>query len=265
VADGSVRLFGVDRSFSESEMDLGWVDFSGVVLRRPTVGETPVDLTRRVNPIDGQTYIYIPPGQFTMGCSPADTECYDDERPTHEVKITRGFWIGRTEATQAAWARVMKSANPSLYKGADRPVETVTWDEARAFCEASGLRLPTEAEWEYAARAGSKAARYGSLDQIAWYTGNSRSGTHPVAQKTPNAWGVYDILGNVFEWVHDWYGNYPPGAVTDPRGPSSGPGRVLRGGSWFYYPEYVRVSNRGRYEPTLRNLYIGFRCAGDLP
>ncbi|MDZ4797412.1 MAG: formylglycine-generating enzyme family protein [Bryobacteraceae bacterium] len=260
--NGSVRLFGVDQAIPESEFNLGWVDFSGVVLRRANGEQAPGNLTSWVNQIDGQTYVYIPAGKFTMGCSTGDLECRDDERPAHEVKITRGFWIGQTEITQAAWTKIMKT-NPSTFKGADRPVEGVSWDQARKFCEASGLRLPTEAEWEYAARGGSREARYGPLEKIAWYGDNSAE-THPVAQKLPNALGLYDTLGNVWEWVNDWYGQYDSQPATNPGGPSSGQVRVVRGGSWVDDPLDVRASFRLNDVPTDRYNNIGFRCAGEL-
>ena len=222
----------------------------------------------RVNPKDGLPYMYIPPGRFTMGCSPGDTECYPDENPAHPVQITRGFWMGKTEVTQAAYARVT-GKRPSNFKGDNLPVEQVSWDEASAYCQQVGLRLPTEAEWEYAARAGSTVARYGPLDRVAWYDGNSKNSTHPVATKEPNAWGLHDMLGSVYEWVGDWYDEnyYRQRVERDPGGPARTPkgSRVLRGGSWNDSPVYVRVSLRGRNEPADRVSDIGFRCAGELP
>ena len=158
----------------------------------------------KVNPKDGLTYVWIPPGTFTMGCSRGDSECRENEEPAHQVTITTGFWIGQTPATQEAYQRVM-GKNPSYFKGAQLPVENVNWDKARSYCQAVGMRLPTEAEWEYAARAGSTTSRYGDIDQVAWYTANSGSKTHEVAQKQPNAWDLYDMLGNVWEWTSDWY------------------------------------------------------------
>jgi formylglycine-generating enzyme required for sulfatase activity len=180
---------------------------------------TAVAAATRINKVDGLRYAYIPPGKFTMGCSPGDAGCFDNETPPHEVEITRGFWMGQTEATQAAYEKLMKT-NPSSFKGADRPVESVSWDQAKAFCEAAGLRLPTEAEWEYAARAGSKESRYGALDQVGWYGSNSKGQTQPVAAKSPNAWGLYDMLGNVWEWTADWYDKdyYNQKVAKDPPG-----------------------------------------------
>jgi formylglycine-generating enzyme required for sulfatase activity len=178
---------------------------------------------RKVNPKDGQTYVWIPPGTFTMGCSPGDSECYDEEKPAHQVTITKGFWMGQTEMTQTAYERMIGS-NPSHFKGPSLPVETISWDQARAYCAAAGMRLPTEAEWEYAARGGSPSARYGPLDDVAWYGGNSGLKTHEVAQKRPNAYGMYDMLGNVWEWTSDWYNAsyYGSNPSRDPQGPSGG-------------------------------------------
>ena len=218
--------------------------------------------TKKVNPKDGLTYVRIPPGRFMMGCSPGDAECYDSERPAHEVTITRGFWLGQTPVTQQAYQRVT-GQNPSHFKGASLPVETVDWNQAEAYCAAVGGRLPTEAEWEYAARAGSTGARYGNLDEIAWYSQNSGNTTHEVAQERANAFGLYDMLGNVYEWVADWYGDYPSGAQTDPSGAGSGQVRALRGGSFNHGAGFARVSVRSGSGPGVRSVYIGLRCVGE--
>jgi len=222
--------------------------------------------SKRVNSKDGLTYVWIPPGTFTMGCSPGDTECFEQEKPAHEVTITKGFWIGQTEVTQAAYERV-KGSNPSYFKGASLPVETISWDEAHAYCAAVGMRLPTEAEWEYAARGGNASARYGTLDAVAWHSGNSGSKTHEVAQKQPNGYGLYDTLGNVWEWTADWWdaGYYRSSPRSDPQGPSSGQDeyRALRGGFWDFDPGVVRVSYRVWYGPGVRGLIVGVRCVGE--
>jgi formylglycine-generating enzyme required for sulfatase activity len=217
----------------------------------------------RVNPKDGLTYVWIPAGTFMMGCSPGDSECYDDEKPSHRVTIAKGFWIGRTEVTQAAFERVT-GHNPSASKGASLPVETISWDEARAYCEAVGMRLPTEAEWEYAARGGDSSMRYGALDTVAWYQENSGIERHRVARKRPNEYGLYDVLGNVWEWVADRYDDkyYASSPANDPKGPSSGY-RMLRGGSCFSDSSLARVSTRGWYLPGYRGSDSGVRCAGD--
>jgi hypothetical protein len=198
-----------------------------------------------LNPKDGLTYVWIPPGTFMMGCSPGDTECFDEEKPARQVSIAKGFWIGQTEVTQAAYQRVT-GKNPSGFKGDRLPVETITWDEAKAYCVAIGGRMPTEAEWEYAARGGVTSARYGTLGDIAWYLENSGGKTHEVGQKQPNAFGLYDTLGNVWEWTADWY--------------EEGKYRSLRGGSWGDYPRSMRVSVRLGSPPGLRLYGIGVRC-----
>jgi formylglycine-generating enzyme required for sulfatase activity len=217
--------------------------------------------TRKVNPKDGLTYVWIPPGTFMMGCSPGDNECFPDEKPAHQVTITKGYWLGQTPVTQQAYQRVT-GQDPSHFKGANLPVETVNWNEAQSYCSAIGGRLPTEAEWEYAARAGSTGARYGNLDEIAWYAQNSGSKTHEVAQKAPNAWGLYDMLGNLWQSTADRYGDYQSGAQSDPPGAVGDQYRALRGGSWSNNARYVRVSDRdggggGRVSG------IGLRCVGE--
>jgi formylglycine-generating enzyme required for sulfatase activity len=214
--------------------------------------------TTRVNPKDGLKYVYIGPGEFRMGCV---ADCEGDDQ-AHPVRITKGFWIGQTEVTQAAYKRVMKGADPSHFKGDNRPVETVNWNEAEAYCRAVDMRLPTEAEWEYAARAATTGERYGEIDRIAVYGTTS---TATVGSKLPNAWGLYDMLGNVWEWTNDWYGEdyYKTSPATDPQGPD-GRFKVVRGGAWVGNPQYVRLSYRVRIVPANRFFYIGFRCAGEL-
>ena len=184
--------------------------------------------TTKVNPKDGLKYVWIPPGRFTMGCSPGDAECANNEKPAHEVNITKGFWMGQTEVTQEAYEKVT-GKDPSHFKGAKLPVESITWNEAQSLCQMAGMRLRAEAEWEYAAQAGSTQGRYGDLVAISWNSGNSGNMTHEVAQKVANAWGLYDTLGNVYEWTSDWYADKLPGAVNDPAGPASGQARVVRG------------------------------------
>jgi formylglycine-generating enzyme required for sulfatase activity len=225
---------------------------------------TPKSGDVKVNPKDGLKYVWIPPGTFMMGCSPGDSECSDDEKPAHQVAITRGFWMGQTEVTQAAYQRVIGS-NPSHFKGSSLPVETIKWDEAQAYCSAVGMRLPTEAEWEYAARGGNSSPRYGALDAIAWYDSNSGNTTHEAGQKQPNGYGLYDVLGNVWEWVSDWYDSsfYASSAVNNPQGPASGRYRALRGGCWSNNPWAVRVSSRGVHVPGGRGDGFGVRCVGE--
>ena len=218
--------------------------------------------TKKVNSKDGLTYVWIPPGKFQMGCSTGDAECFDNERPAHEVAITKGFWLGQTSVTQQAYRRVT-GKNPANHKGASFPVEEVDWNEAQAYCNAIGGRLPTEAEWEYAARAGSTGVRYGNLDEIAWYDGNSGNKSHDVGQKLPNAFGLYDMLGNSWQWVADWYGPYQAGAQSDPTGPASGQLKQPRGGSWGSTSRLTRASYRGSVEPEHRGGKLGIRCVGE--
>jgi len=216
----------------------------------------------KVNDKDELTYVWIPPGTFQMGCSPADSECSDRERPAHQVTISKGFWIGQTEVTQEAWQRVM-GTDRSSFKGRKLPVETITWDDARSYCQTAGMRLPTEAEWEYAARADRSGSRYGVIDEIAWYSSNSGGTTHEVGQKQANTWGLRDMFGNVDEWVMDWYAEYPPGTATDPHGPSNGTSRVLRGGAWNFDSRNARASDRYGGIPAMRSHSAGVRCAGN--
>ena len=208
--------------------------------------------------------LLLPGGTFTMGCSPEDTECLGDESPAHQVTLTNAVYMGKTEVTQAQWQAKMGS-NPSYFQGQSdspsRPVEQVSWNMSRDFITATGLRLPTEAEWEYACRAGTTAQRYGVLDDIAWYNGNPDGATHAVATKLPNAFGLYDTIGNVWEWCQDWNGPYSSVSVTNPTGPTTGNQRLFRGGSWFGLPVICRASQRNSVYPSLSGYSTGLRVA----
>jgi formylglycine-generating enzyme required for sulfatase activity len=221
--------------------------------------------TVKVHPKDAQKYVWIPPGTFQMGCLAGDRGCFSDEKPAHPVTITKGFWLGQTSVTQPAYQRVTGN-NPSHFRGEQLPVETVSWSQAKVYCEAVGGRLPTEAEWEYAARAGSDAPRYGDLNAIAWYRDNSNGKTHEVGQKQANQWGLYDMLGNVWEWVGDWYDEtyYAKSTLLDPTGAPSGKHRVVRGGSWNVVPRNLRSSDRFKVEPALSYNGLGFRCVQEV-
>lgn len=217
----------------------------------------------KTNPKDGLKYVWIRPGKFRSGCSVGDDECYDDEYPARDVTLTHGFWLGQTEVTQAAYEKIMDD-NPSVFEGENLPVEMVTWLDAAEYCREIGGRLPTEAEWEYAARAGTTTARYGKLDDIAWYWQNSNFSTHPVGTKKPNAFGLYDMLGNVVEWTYSWYTVEHAQENINPKGGNSlSEYKSLRGGGWWDDPDLVRSSYRARIEPDSTDYNIGFRCAAD--
>ena len=226
--------------------------------------------------------VWILGGSFLMGSPEGENDRLDSETQ-HRVTLTKGFWMGKYPVTQEQWQSVMGS-NPSHFKGAKLPVEKVSWDDCQGFIEklnqksevggrrAGGMfRLPTEAEWEYACRAGTTSAlndgkkltsdvgRCPNLDKVAWHKENSDSTTHPVGQKKPNAWGLYDMHGNVWEWCQDWYGDYPSGAVTDPVGLGSGNSRVYRGGGWVNRAMYCRSANRAASPPGNSANNLGFR------
>ena len=191
---------------------------------------------------------------------------FPDFSPAHAVTLTKAFYLGKFAVTQEQYAQVM-GTNPSGFKGANLPVESVPWDDAQAFCrkvsEKTGqtVRLPTEAEWEFACRAGTTTAYYTEADvgQAAWNEENSNGTTHPVGQKEPNAWGLYDMHGNVWEWCQDWYGGYEAGTATDPQGPGTGTYRVLRGGSWADCPWGCGSAIRNRSSLGSRDYISGFR------
>lgn len=218
------------------------------------------------NPRDGQAYIWVPPGRFTMGCSPGDPECEDDEKPAHVVEIGRGFWIARTEVTERQYRKTAPAVDTARAGAMDVPATAVAWADAKAYCEAAGGRLPTEAEWEYAARAGTSTRYYDSLPAIAWFADNSDGRARPVGAKAANAFGLHDMLGNVSEWVRDrYYNEYDDtsddATVEEPlAGNASG---VARGGSWVSEARGVRVSRRLGIPPDAEEPHIGFRCAAD--
>ena len=210
--------------------------------------------------------IWCEPGTFMMGSPATEVGRFEDEH-IHPVTITKGFWLGKYEVTQAQWESVM-GVNRSRFKGPDRPVDTVSWDDCKMFVNKANAtlggmaRFPTEAEWEYACRAGSgqPISGNGSLDDMAWYDSNSGSQTHEIGRHHANAWGFYDMHGNVLEWCEDWFAKTDAKAI-DPKGPPSGSFRVLRGGCWFFYARDCRSAYRLKRDPGIRNCIFGFRLA----
>ena len=233
-----------------------------VVVEQPVNGG---DLTITAN---GVSYEMKPVegGTFQMGSN--DSEAWDNEQPVHSVTVST-FYMGETEVTQALWKAVMGS-NPSTWKGDNLPVEAVSWNDCQKFIRklnsltGRSFRLPTEAEWEFAARGGNQSNGYkyagsNSIGSVAWYDDNSGSKTHSVKGKSPNELGLYDMSGNVWEWCSDWYGDYDSGSLTNPKGPSSGSSRVLRGCSWLGSARACRVSRRSGGGPDFRDYGYGFR------
>ena len=212
-------------------------------------------------------FVTIQPGAFRMGCSEGDMLCDADENPPHDVRITKPFQLATHEVTQSEW-RALMGTNPSRFKGDTLPVENISFDNVQEYLaklnarnDGYRYRLPTEAEWEYAARAGAKGPNTGPLDEMAWYKDNANEQSHPVKQKKPNAWGLYDMEGNVYEWTQDWFFDYEEDPQTDPKGPETGYERVPRGGSWNSTPKGVRTSNRNALEPDAGDFNVGFRVA----
>ena len=274
-------------SIDEELKDLHWVDLfpsyeSGLaeilqVLKLEKKSETglivPESLLGTKNKM-----VRIPGGTFLMG----------DEKEGQFQAAVDDFWMDMYPVTQALYRQVMRK-NPSFFKGDDHPVENVSWFEAVAFCnilsgkmglepvykvdgeqvewqkDKNGFRLSTEAEWEYACRAGTSGDRYGPVDEIAWYAENSGGSSHVVGQKKPNGFGLYDMLGNVWEWVWDWYGDYPLVPTDNPSGPDTGSSRVRRGGSWSYVAHVCRSAIRFLAEPGYRIYFLGFRLSRSLP
>ena len=219
----------------------------------------------------GIEMVFIPAGEFMMGSPSSESGRDSDEGPVHKVRITTPFYMGKYEVKQGDWQKLMGN-NPSWFKGSDRlPVENVSFNNCQEFLSKAGdeLRLPTEAEWEYACRAGSSSAYFfgdssSDLGSYAWYSDNSSSTTHEVGQKKPNNWNLYDMLGSVWEWCQDWYDKdyYSRSPLGDPQGASSGQFRVIRGGCWVYgYGSHCRSASRGGYKPGGQYGIIGFRLA----
>ena len=259
----------------------------------------------RTNPLDHLRYVWIEPGTFMMGCADGVPACSDEEKPAHTVQITKGYWIGETEVPVASYQRFAtatgqrmpdesdflgRKLNPAWQQG-DLPIVNLTWGDAGRFCEWTGGRLPTAAEWEYAARGGSAAPLYGERDRISWHANNSGTPIdiekalkalpagdgrklldilkdngntmHVVGQKAPNAFGLHDMIGNVLEWVSDW--DAPTAATVsqqrDPQGPAAGTRKGTRGGSWITAPERLRVTLRNHSALDYKSNYLGVRCA----
>ena len=256
-----------------------------VITQKITSASETKDMTIPLSDRVNLDMIWIEPGTFTMG-SPKDELGRDNDEVQHQVTLTRGYWLGKYEVTQAQYEAVM-GTNPSWYKGADLPLELVSWYDAMEFCakltaaaKAAGrlpegyeYTLPTEAQWEYACRAGTITAlnsgknlsdkeQCPEMDEVGWYWYNSNDKTHSVGQKLPNAWGLYDMHGNVQEWCLDWYGAYPTSAVTDPTGPNTGKKRVIRGNSWYGRAYGCRSAYRYSDNPSSDSYSdIGFRVA----
>jgi formylglycine-generating enzyme required for sulfatase activity len=255
----------------------------------------------RENPKDGLRYVFVASGSFEDGCSKSDSDCKPDEKPTHTVTLSKGFWIGQTEVTVGSYRRFANETHRPMppeptfgyhnlnagWADSQMPIVNVDWNDANAYCGWLGGHLPTEAQWEYAARGGTTSSQYDSLPRIAWIGDNSgkrhidaakvagedqagylghlslnSNAPHHVGMLSPNGYGVYDMLGNVWEWIDDWYGEnyYKAGVRFDPAGQSNGTERVLRGASWVDLPVAARASVRGHRNPTMRSVDTGFRC-----
>ncbi len=235
------------------------VTFAEELKNDGSISYTVNDVSFNMLPVEGAS--------FQMGSD--DSEAYDEEKPVHQVTLS-SYYIGETEVTQELWEAVMGS-NPSYYKGPQRPVETVSWNDCKTFISklnrltGKSFRLPTEAEWEFAAKGGNKSRGYkysgsNNINDVAWYDDNSNNETHNVKSKVSNELGIYDMSGNVWEWCNDWYGDYSSSSQTNPQGSQSGQARVLRGGSIYNFARICRSTIRGINDPGSNN-YLGLRLA----
>jgi formylglycine-generating enzyme required for sulfatase activity len=243
----------------------------------PTTGEEAPPVHTRTNPSDGAEMVWVSPGTFRMGAKDGE----EDEQPVHRVRLTSGFWIYRTEITTEQWERFLRAhprhqrpkyAHEARLMRPEQPAVAISWNDARAYCRWARVRLPTEAEWEYAAR-GTDGRRYpwgnGEPDGTLAVFYRSIGLGHPesVGGRAAGAspFGVLDMAGNVWEWCTDWYAPYPASAQTNPRGPASGKKRVARGGGWTNEYEKLRATARGYGLPTRRSGHLGFRPVSDAP
>ncbi len=251
------------RAFAEGARRLGKSTTAKVVEEKKIIAPRFESYTEDLGNGVKLEMVAIPGGTFLMGSPESETGRRDNEGPQHQVTIS-GFYLGKYQVTQAQWQAAMGN-NPSHFKGDNLPVEQVSWEDAQKFCQklsqrtGNPYRLPTEAEWEYACCAGMMGAYTGTLDEMAWYKQNSDGTTHPVGQKKANAFGLFDMHGNVWEWCQDWYGAYTSISQANPTGPQEGKCRVLRGGSWLNNLVYVRTVFRDDAYPSDRDLTLGFR------
>lgn len=245
--------------------------------------EPPAYLTIHLSDSVILEMVYIFPGDFFMGSPDDEIGRQPDEGPVRKVTISKGYYLGKYVVTQQQWETVMGN-NPSVFQNfpdsPQRPVERVSWDDTQLFLERLNsmdldrghFRLPTEAEWEYACRTGSSGryswgvdSSYRELFHHAWFNSRSEGQSHPVGLKKPNDWGLYDMHGNVWEWVSDWMASYENAAVVDPKGPETGEKKIIRGGSWFNEPEALRCANRNAHITQSRQTNNGFRLVLEIP
>ena len=276
--EGTVKLKASTPSNLQITLSKEAVAILQSVISQPIVAQQPMDQTPVTNvdnisiPVkDGISIdmVRVEAGTFTMGATAEMKNTEDSEKPTHRVTLTNDYYIGKYEVTQALWQAVMGD-DPSYFKGDNLPVEAVTWDDCQEFIgklnriTGKTFRLPTEAEWEYAARGGNKSRGYqysgsNNPSNVAWYDDNSGDKTHAVGTKQPNELGIYDMSGNVWEWCQDWYETYSSSSQVNPTGANSGSCRVVRGVSWYNNARNCRLSLRGSNTPDFRSSNLGLR------
>lgn len=272
---GPVPVYGFVKALAAALAALNLLDW----LSLPAVQGAGRESSR--NPRDGLEYVWIPAGSFQMGCVPSDSKGGLEEKPRHRIVVSSGFWISSTAVTVRAYREYCKKArakmpkppdSDSSWQRNDHPIENVSWNDAKAYCEWAGGRLPTEAEWEYAARGGMSGRIYPWGNNLSRRDANYANdpkwkGTSPVREYPPNGLGLYDMVGNVREWCSDWYSAqyYRNSPQSDPKGPSEGTYRVLRGGAWSSPPNSIRVSYRIRSLSDDSIVGIGVRCVLDSP